>query len=69
VLQTVRYDNSGSMPKSAKKSTADEEESSVDIYPLMLRVSVMQEINMTIKISKKVSFFFLTYFFIPFMWI
>lgn len=44
------------MPKSAKRNTADEEGSSVDVYPLMLRVSVMQEINMTIKISKKVWF-------------
>jgi hypothetical protein len=65
MLQTVRYDSSGLIPKSAKKSTADEEESSVDVYPLMLRVSVMQEVNMTIKISKKVPFFLL--FFILFM--
>ncbi|XP_078162483.1 ubiquitin-specific protease 8 isoform X2 [Carex rostrata] len=47
------HDSSSLMPKSAKRNTADEEGSSVDVYPLMLRVSVMQEINMTIKISKK----------------
>jgi hypothetical protein len=62
MLQTVRYDSSGLIPKSAKKSTADEEESSVDVYPLMLRVSVMQEVNMTIKISKKVPFFYFFFF-------
>lgn len=56
MLQSVRYDSSGLVPKSEKRSITDEEGSSVDVYPLMLRVSVMQEINMTIKISKKVWF-------------
>ncbi|KAJ1702668.1 hypothetical protein LUZ63_002447 [Rhynchospora breviuscula] len=49
------YDSSGLMPKGSKRgsSSTDEEGISVDVYPLKLRVSVMQEINMTIKISKK----------------